>query len=115
MYIDFEDLEKKIIVRTDKKYEEVITISEWKKDVEEHYSPQNQLNRIDETINFIRKYCEDNYKNKVATFSNLWGYLDVDLDFKKSFKKMLKESMQHFKKLKIKYDTKGKDIIVYWE
>lgn len=102
-------------MRTDKIYSEKVSLSEWRSEVENHYKPENQLKRVDETVAFIRNYCEEYKQNKVSTFSNVWGYLDVDAEYLEVFKKSLKESMSSFSKLKISYNRKKKDIIVSWE
>lgn len=105
-------------MRTEKKYGDTVTLSEWKKDVEVHYSAEKQQERVDETINHIVKYCHDNFANKKATFQGVWGFLDVELPYLRKFRRNLKKTLKvHLRdaKVYVVYNQYGNDVNVRWE
>ena len=103
-------------MRTKKIFEAVIPMAEWTKEVQEHYTDDEQNKRIEETVKFIYTHCSGVYQNKRSTFSGVWGYLDVDAKHLKKFKRRLKGLFKtNFIKAKITYNTEENDIVVVWE
>ncbi len=103
-------------MRTDKKFADVIPLTEWQGEVKEHYLDEEQNKRIDETIRFIYLHCSSNYANKYANFNGLWNYLDVDKKHLRSFKTQLKKLIkQNFVEGKVVFDAKDYELEVFWK
>lgn len=103
-------------MRTEKKYEETIALSEWRKDVAEHYSAEKQQARVDDLIDYVVKYCREHFINEKAVFSGVWGYLDVEPRYVKKFKKELKKSLKVcMPSVHVVYNRYGNDVNVRWE
>jgi hypothetical protein len=91
-------------------------MNEWQKKVKTHYTKELQLGRIEETINFITNHVSSNRENERSTFSGVWGYLDVDKEHLKIFKRQLKIALKqdYLDLVQIIYNKDDQDIIVTW-
>ena len=90
-----------------------MTIAEWRKEVEEHYADEKQLARIDVVVNFIHDHCLRS-ENTRATFSGVWGYLDIQEQFDQEFLSRLESLMVNGKKVVVTYNQNPYDIIIEW-
>lgn len=102
-------------MRTEKEFAPEISIGEWKDEVAKHYTEENQMARIQETLTFITSHCMVHYSNHRATFRGVWGYLDVDAKHLKMFKRDLSSTLKkELNRRRISYNTDGQDIVVEW-
>ena len=91
-------------------------MNDWQTKVKAHYAKQLQQERIEETINFITNHISNNRDKGRSTFSGVWGYLDVDKEHLKIFKRKLKDALKqdYLDLVQIVYNKDDQDIIVTW-
>ena len=91
-------------------------MTDWQNKVKAHYTKELQLERIEETINFISNHISNNRDKGRSTFSGVWGYLDVDKEHLKIFKRKLKGALKqdYLDLVQVIYNKDDQDIIVIW-
>lgn len=100
-------------MRTNKIKEDSMTITEWNKIYEDHYSLENQHKRIDEVEEFLTSYLKNSFEmqgNKRATFDGVFAYLDIHKECVEDFKTMIHEVALAFAS-NVDFDDKEHELV----